>query len=517
MKKLTLLLFLIVLYGCSTNINKFFDQNKYVNNYTIHIINDSLQLYFKTPSDITYVTNKKELQKIIKNNTFKLKGDVLIYGKTDDPPYEYFVILPKNRKQKYPNNLVVFDTLINNQIIQFVGNSLSNNSQKSLEIDLKKIFESLEVGTNYRKEIITVMDVVNNSQESNTFLETLHNINQIPTYDKAEEWMKLQMQLTYSSFLGNNTLYNNYLSQLESRFKPNDTITTIIKNNLITDTKAIDTIIKQAAKHKIVMINENHYYPNHRLLVLDLLEDLQKIGYTHLALEALAIEQDSLLNIENAYPTLKTGFYTSEQNYSNLIRKAKELGYKFVAYESTNQTKDREINQAENLYNKTFKIEPNSKVLVLAGIDHILEKPTNSGKKWMATVFKENYNIDPLTISQTHLNLYRKEINNTIGILNSNTFNNNTLNSVDYLIINNQQIETTNNTFTYKNKLDDDIQIALFYTNEITSTNDFYKKIPYFTTIINGNETYNLPIKKDQKVILYAIDKYGKLIDKIIY
>lgn len=92
----------------------------------------------------------------------------------------------------------------------------------------------------------------------------------------------------------------------------------------------------------------------------------------------------------------KSGFYTSEQNYSNIIRKAKELGYEFIAYENTDHTKNREIGQAENLYNKTFKIDPESKVLVLAGIDHILEKPTSRGKEWMATIFKNTYNIDHL-------------------------------------------------------------------------------------------------------------------------
>ena len=440
MNKLTLISIVLLFCGCSPQISKYFEKNNYIRNYSIHIVNDSLQLYFKSPADIIYTTDKKELKKVIRNTNFKIKDSVLVYGKTDEPPYEYFVTVSTNRKQNYPKNIVVFDTLINNHTIQFIGNPLTENSSRTLEIDLKNIFKSLEVGKSYRKEIITVMDIVKKHQNSNKYFAILNEISEFPTYDKQEEWMKLQMELTYSSFLGENKFYENYLDKLESRIKPNDTISKIIKKHLETGSKVIDTIIKEAGKHKIVMINENHFYPNHRLLISDLLVGLKEIGYTYLALETLDIKQDSLLNIENSYPTLKTGFYTSEQNYSNLIRKAKELGYEFIAYENTDNNKNRELGQAENLYNKTFKLNPNSKVLVLAGIDHILEKPTQKGKEWMATIFKQKYNIDPLTISQTHLNSYRKNTEATYGIINSKFFNNDKFKSVDYLVLNNKSI-----------------------------------------------------------------------------
>ena len=105
-------------------------------------MNDSLQLYFKSPADITYTTDKKELKKVIRKEKFKLKDSVLVYGKINEPPFEYFVTISKNHKQNYPKELVVFDTLINNQTIHFVGNSLAENSKKTLEIDLKNIFKN---------------------------------------------------------------------------------------------------------------------------------------------------------------------------------------------------------------------------------------------------------------------------------------------------------------------------------------------------------------------------------------
>lgn len=515
MSKLIIILIILLFSGCSPKISEHFDQNKYVRNYSIHIVNDSLQLYFKGPADITYTTDKKELKNSIRKANFKIKDRVLVYGKTDDPPYEYFVTVSKGHKQDYADDLFVFDTLIGHQMIQFVGNPLTENSKKSLEIDLKNMFNSLEVGATYRKDISTIMDVVTKHKNSNKFYEVLNEISEFPTYDNQEAWTKLQMELTYASFLGNNNFYDTYLNQLESGFKPNDTISKIIEENSENDSKVLETIIKEAEKHQIIMINENHFYPNHRLLVADLLVKLKAVGYRFLALEALGFQQDSLLNIANSYPDMETGFYTSEQNYSNLIREAKNLGYEFVAYENTDNHSNRELGQAENLYNKTFKIDAESKVVVLAGIDHILERPTKGGKKWMATIFKERYDIDPLTISQTHLNSYRKQINATYGIINSEFFNEDKLKSVDYFVLNNRRINNTDqlSTFTYKNEMESDVQVALFYGNEILNKYDYHNKVPYFTSILTSGKKYNLPVKNNGEIYLYIFDKNGKKID----
>lgn len=515
MNKLALILLLLLVCGCLPKISGHFEQNKYIRNKGIHILNDSLQLSFKSSEDILYTQNRKELKKTINKGKFKLRDSVLVYGKTKDPDYEYFVTLSKNHNQKYPEHLVVFDTLINNQTLRFLGNPLTEKAKPTLEIELKNIFQSIEVGPTYRKGIGTLMEILARHNNSNKYFAVLNEISQFPTYNKQEEWTKLQLQLTYASFLGNNSFYDHFLNQLESRIVINDTISKIIKANLNNDLNVIGTIAKEAENHKIIMINENHYYPNHRVLVSDLLVKLKDIGYTHFALEALDVKQDSLLNLNNAYPTLKTGFYTSEQNYGNLIRKAKELGYEFIAYENADNNKDREVGQAENLYNKTFKLDPNTKVLVLAGIDHILEKPTKSGKEWMATIFKKKYNIDPLTISQTHLNVYKKEVNATYAMINSKFFENDKLNSVDYLVLNNKSINSTDSsaTFLYQNITDRDVQVSLFYGHEILNQSDHDNKIPYFSSILKGGKQYDLPITKNGEIYLYTFDGDGKQID----
>lgn len=517
MNKHLSIVIILFLYSCTPKINEHFKQNRYIKNYNIHIINDSLQLYLKSPSDITYTTDKKELKKVIRKTNFELIDSVLIYGKTNEPPYEYFVTISKNNLHKYPKNLIVFDTLINNKTFKFIGNSLSENSKKTLKIDLYKIFKSIEVGTNYRKHINTVFDVVEKYQNSNKFFSALNEIRDFPTYDKDEEWSKLQMELTFSSFLGKNEFYENAINKLESKFKPKDSIVKIINENVKLNSDAINTIVEEAKHRKIVMINENHFYPNHRILISDLLPKFKEIGFNYLALEALNSKQDSILNLTNAIPSLETGFYTSEQNFSNLIRKAKELGFQFVAYENIDENKERELGQAENLYNKTFNIDSLSKVLVLAGIDHILEKQTSSGKQWMASIFNKKYNIDPLTISQTHLNAYRKQIQSNYGIIKSDVFNNDRLTSIDYLVLNNAEVTTENNTtVTYKNNENFDVQILLFYENEIVNNLDYLKKIPYFTTIIKAGKKIELPINKENKIYLYTFDENGNQINNHI-
>lgn len=511
------IIILLIITGCSPKISEHFEQNGYVNNYNTFIINDSLKTYFKTAGDFDFVTNRKTLKKVLRKNNYHFKNKVLVYGKTYIPPiYEYFITVGNDLSFEKPKHYIVFDTIIGKEKFSFFGKPNKNEETESLKIDLQRTFQSLEVGKGYRKNISSVMEVVNHYKNSNKFYSALNEIIEYPAYDRQENWTKLQMELTFSSFLGNNNYYEKFLNDLESKFKPNDTITNIIRKESINNFEAIEKIVDVAKNHQIIMLNENHFFPNHRLLVSELLPKLKAIGYTYLALETLDIKQDSLLNLKNAYPTLETGFYTSEQNYANLIREAKELGFQFVAYENRDNSKDREIEQAENLYNKTFKINPSAKVVVLAGIDHILEKPTPRGKNWMATVFKEKYNIDPLTISQTHLIAYRKQFQCEYCLIDSNYFKNDRLNSVDFLLLNNKNIFQNNwdSTFLYQNKSDFDVQVALFYDYEIEKPYGYQKKIPYYTTILKKGEKYTLPIKKGQKIYLYAYDKNGNKIDE---
>ena len=516
MRKVIIIAPLLLLLGCTPGIHKHFQDNRYVLNYGVHIINEPLQLYFKTPADIEYIRDKRKLKKIIRNTPVNLENKVLVYGHSKLPPYYEFFVTIGNNIEENKDNAIEYDTVVASKNIRFIGNPIGKSSI-SLKKDLKDAFMSLEVGSDYRKEISTVMDVVKKYRHSNKFLHALDQIQQFPAYDASEKWAKFQMEITFASFLGENKIYKDLLDQFEAGYKPKDSIKVIIQGHALFDSEAINEIVEKAKEHQVLMINENHFYPNQRLLVTQLLPKLKAIGYTKLALEALGKNQDSILNRNNAYPDIRTGFYTHEQNFSNLIRKAKILGYEFIAFENRGG-KDRELGQAANLYNKTVGKDLNSKVIVLAGMDHILEKPTKSGKVRMAKIFKDRYNIDPLTISQTHLSYYRRYFHKKYVLIKSDNFKSEKLNSVDYHLLNNSSLDYSqwDSSYTYKNENGTKVQVALFYGSEIKSKTDYHNKIPYFTTLVEKGDKLKVPINTQEKTFLYTFNSKGNRLDKII-
>ncbi len=363
----------------------------------------------------------------------------------------------------------------------------------------------------------TVMAVVNNSMNNNTFLKALTDIKKFPIPQNQRNSLEMQMHLTFSSFLSNNRYYKELIEESEKGFIPKDSILNIIKNGTVVEDQVFKKILEKAKNTNLIMFNENHYYPQHRIFIWEMLPKLRELGYTYLALEGLYLQQDSLLNLQNGYPTIQTGFYTREQNFVNLIREAKKLGFTFVAYENQDSKKDREIGQAENLYSKTFAVNKNAKVVVLAGIDHILERPTLSGKRWLANILIEDYKLNPLTISQTHFNIYRKYNTAKYQLLSSANFNAlNNMPSVDYFLLNNRLDNDLiwESLFTYENKQIEEVQLSVFYLKEIKNENDFHKNLPYYTAIIASGEKAEFPYNKDQPFLLVIYDRSGNVLHK---
>ena len=100
------------------------------------------------------------------------------------------------------------------------------------------------------------------------------------------------------------------------------------------------------------------------------------------------------------------------------------------------------------------------------------------------------------------------------SIISSEFFQNKRLNSVDYLVLNNKAEPKALSTFPYRNNTKQEVQIALFYENEIPYPNEYHHKIPYFTTLLNSGKKYDLPRNKPGQIQLYAFDKNGKIVDK---
>jgi len=504
---------IILITSCSPKISKLTTANRYIKGFNIQLYNDSLALHFTSPADITYANTTAAIKKNTHTILFKTKNEILFYGTAVDPAYHLIVTIGNQPEYKSSKQLNV-DTLVDHKLLHFITIS-DSTALATAKIDLTRIVKSIKTGEGYAHYDDGVMAVVNGAMNSNQFYKILSEIKQFPIPKNQGNSFELQMQLTYGSFLANNSDYSTLLAQQEIGYKLNDSIGSVIKNEVLGNEKAIDEIIQQAKTKRLVMINENHFYPSHRAVITMLLQRLKAEGYNYLALEALA--SDTVLNQAKAYPTLATGFYTREQHYGNLLRTTKELGFTFVSYEHNGANKEREIKQAENLFRKTFAKDSNAKVLVVAGIDHILKQEDGNGKKWMAQLFFEKYHIEPLTISQTHLNVYRKLSPYTYQLISRDKFKGiGNVANVDLFLLNSQKDDWSSwpNRFNYRNQLQEAVQVSLFYEKELKNDSAYQSAVPYFTCLVAAKQAFTLPLAKNDNTFMIVYNKLGQVMSK---
>ena len=166
-------------------------------------------------------------------------------------------------------------------------------------------------------------------------------------------------------------------------------------------TNARAYIVERARSEQIILINEAHHIPLHRVFTASLLQDLYQAGFRYFGAETLN-HSDSTLN-QRKYPVNSTGTYTHEPQYGNLIRLALEMGYWVFPYEVDPQAftngREREVQQARNIQKILLKY-PKAKILVHAGYAHIQEDSVAGWEKAMAGRLKEYTGIDPFTINQ---------------------------------------------------------------------------------------------------------------------
>lgn len=191
------------------------------------------------------------------------------------------------------------------------------------------------------------------------------------------------------------TLYS-YVGQYEKAISfPTDV--PLISEDLIENLSAISAVDKIQAmseETQIVMINEAHHIALHRTLTASLLQKLWSSGYRYLAIETLS-KRDVDINIRG-YAIERSGTYSNEPVYAEMIRTAKKLGYQIIAYDDSGS--EREKKAAENIFNATFSINKNAKVIVHCGYSHILEKNIKDKRIWLANELANLTGINPLTI-----------------------------------------------------------------------------------------------------------------------
>lgn len=173
---------------------------------------------------------------------------------------------------------------------------------------------------------------------------------------------------------------------------------------------AKDLILEKAKTEQIVIINEAHQQPYHRVFTTSLLHDLYSAGFRYFGAETITNHEKSIEEIhKNKYPTISSGYYTREPLYGNLIREAINEGFEVFGYETKRPGSSdssginlREVDQAKNI-KKILDKDPNAKILIHCGWDHIVEAPYPAWGKAMAGRLFEYTGINPFTIDQIKL------------------------------------------------------------------------------------------------------------------
>ncbi|GHB93730.1 hypothetical protein [Thermomonas carbonis] len=181
---------------------------------------------------------------------------------------------------------------------------------------------------------------------------------------------------------------------------------------------ASDWIAVQADAYRVIMVNEAHHAPQTRVLTIALLQRLRAKGYTHLAVEALL--NDGTDPMPGGYPVRKSGIYTREPIFAELLREAVRLGYALLPYEPNDQgeqtQQQRESGQARAIA-AVLAENPTSKVLVHAGYAHIGEAQEGlpDDARPMAMELATMSGLALLTIDQTSTRSHEAGDIDTVG------------------------------------------------------------------------------------------------------
>lgn len=474
-------------YSCAVN-NIQVAENSYC--YGTKIFNKNLEISNTSLGDLKFQNlNKKNLHYIHKliQPILVLKNKTLIsYSKTIvEPNYETFLFYDNKNTTSdeglilndVKNGLVIYKKNKKNKAVLLLLKSkrkMKSYDNSTIIADGKTIIDKTTFDNNeYDK--ITYFDVFNGIKELDNYLIARDKLKVTLQQSNDEKFNQFQFLTTINSFISNNKEFDSLIAIREKKIKERNQpfVDSLLKLSDI-NKSAIGSIIDLVKNEKVIMLNENHWYPKHRVLAFQLLDKLKDNGFNYLAVEAIEAQKDSILNIR-LFPSKKTGYYTREPYFAHFLRKAKKLGFQIVAYDNM-ESKNRELAQATNL-KKIFDNDSKAKLFVYAGIDHILE--SNPTQKRMAEYFKEITRIDPITFNQDRLIadtkndlvIFPSSILKNIPKLNTN---------VDYFIINN-------------------IKPSL---NEIYQNETFRK----FTLKIDNHKKY---LNENVLVKIYALDEYN--------
>ncbi|SFM90027.1 hypothetical protein SAMN05428949_1223 [Chitinophaga sp. YR627] len=187
-----------------------------------------------------------------------------------------------------------------------------------------------------------------------------------PRYDFADSIIArnsrgpdaVEMNLSSLSVAG---YYHESMVYEDSIITPKEPIRITLSNKHILDAREL--ILREAAKHRILLINEAHYRPQHRLFTKSLLSALYQQGYNVFLAEGILA--DNHLD-KRTYPVKDEGHFLNEPTYASLIRYAAKKGYKVRSYEYiVRSTWDDSVVLDKNGSMKCINYQPRDSELII--------------------------------------------------------------------------------------------------------------------------------------------------------
>lgn len=441
--KHSIVLFLVLLVSTTVKSQKY--NFRLVHDDQTFCIYDSLKLSIPFPSNVTYFkpnVNSKQFKKIASKLSFH---DLECIGsfkteKSDSLQFKCFLFLVKGDvkigcKQLFvnvdnellaTNKHSLFVDSINYRILKIIYLeqdtllflSLGNKGDFKLfkNICLNKILSGIKSGSEYMNLSLAHPAEV----YRRCIFEPDSTLNYVRPYltlkDRERNYEDKRSKIYYTQILHtalanftNVDKYNSAYLNIASNYFPRNVISSSVISN---DSIALDYIVNQCKNKRIVMLNENHYLRNGRMMGYILIKRLIDLGFKYFAFESIWNEK-KLKKIH--FTTTETGFYSNEPMMANLINEAIKSGCFVFGYDSDSLERDKYA--AYNIYSKTFAQDSLAKVFIFAGFGHI-SKQIN--KKTLANELKGLTGYDPLCINQTD---FQYNSNNWLSIIDSSKVN----------------------------------------------------------------------------------------------
>jgi len=404
------LLLLFLFFSCSSNKSKLAENNYFNKNY---FYNDSLKVGIDFDKNIQFrkvsFDKEKEFKQLLESNKISAKDLFLVADAKEKGIEMYFFyqnVLPLSVNPKNTRT-VVSNTSFNNTFFfekqkgkrKVLGLVKSNSSEgKNSLIFVNDLLNKIVIDSLNTKKMSFVSIFINNFPSAHPNpLYANKKLETAPLKSEGENSPKFQFLSTVNSFMSNNKTYDSLIETYEKKRKEkfNSLILDLSgKDEVYKDNAVFGKIAEIAKENQVIMLNEDHYYPKHRLFAMELLETLKANGYNYLSLEGLNIESSE----KESTPNYKNGLYTSEPYFAHFIRRALALGFIVSGHENFDKGVDRELGQAKNII-KILEKDPKAKIFVFVGHGH-LEK-ANTKDKRMGEYFKELSGINPITFNQT--------------------------------------------------------------------------------------------------------------------